>query len=256
MKLCDKVAVITGGSKGIGFGCARVFAGHGCKVVLAARGRDEGLAAERELTGQGYSAVFVPTDVTREEDMQRLIEETVERFGRLDCIVNNAGWHPPDATINETGIADFERLLRLNLTSTFMGCQFAIPHLRKTRGTIVVMSSSVAVVGQRAAVSYVTSKAGQVGLVRALALDLAPDGIRVNAVCPGAVKTPLMTQWAATQSDDAEQFLREACGRIPLGRIATVDEIGEVCAFLASDEASYITGQTICPDGGAMLGGG
>ncbi len=128
MKLRDKVAVITGGSKGIGFGCARVFAKHGCKVVLAARGRDDGLASEKELTGQGYTAVFVQTDVTREEDMQRLVEVAVERFGRLDCIVNNAGWHPPDAAIDEISAADFERLLRLNLTSTFMGCKFAVPH--------------------------------------------------------------------------------------------------------------------------------
>jgi len=255
MKLRDKVAVITGGSKGIGFGCARVFAKHGCKVVLGARGRDDGLASEKELTDQGYAAVFVPTDVTREEDIGRRVEVAVERFGRLDCIVNNAGWHPPDAAIDAVSVEDFERLLRLNLTSTFMGCKFAIPHLRKTRGTIIVMSSAVAMTGQRASAGYVATKAGQVGLVRALALDLAPEGIRVNAVCPGAVRTPLMEQWAGTQSDDPDRFLQDACGQIPLGRMATIDEIGELCAFLASDEASYITGQTICPDGGSTLGG-
>jgi len=256
MKLRDKVAVITGGSKGIGFGCARVFAKHGCKVVLAARGRDDGLASQEQLTDQGYTAVFVPTDVTREEDIGRLVEVAVERFGRLDCMVNNAGWHPPDESIDEVSVADFERLIRLNLTSTFMGCKFAVPHLRKTRGTIIVMSSAVAMTGQRASLSYVATKAGQVGLVRALALDLAPEGIRVNAVCPGAVRTPLMEQWAGTQSDDLEKFLQDACGQIPLGRMATIDEVGELCAFLASDEASYITGQAICPEGGATLASG
>ncbi len=254
MNLRDKVAVITGGSKGIGLGCARAFARHGGKVVLGARGLDDGRAAEKELTDQGFAALFVPTDVTREDDVRRLVDTAVERFGRLDCMVNNAGWHPPDMALEEIRVEDFEHLLRLNLTSTFLGCKLAVPHLRKTRGTILVMSSSVATVGQRKSAGYVASKAGQLGLVRALALDLAADGIRVNAVCPGAVRTPLMDQWAATQSSDPERFLQEACNEIPLGRMGTIDEIGELCAFLASDEASFITGQAIYPDGGAMLG--
>ena len=253
MKLSGKVAIITGGSKGIGLGCARVFVRHGAAVVLAARERETGLAAEQELTDEGHEAMFVSTDVSKPADIQALIDAGVARFGRLDCIVNNAGWHPPAMTIEQVSLEDFESLLRLNLVSTFLGCKLALPHLRKTRGSIINMSSEVALIGQAAAPAYVTTKAGQIGLTRALALDLAPDGIRVNAVCPAGVMTPLMRQWADTQYDP-EAALKMVDSWHPIGRMATVAEIGEVCAFLASDEAAFITGQTICPDGGAALG--
>ncbi|MBN2023345.1 MAG: glucose 1-dehydrogenase [Pirellulales bacterium] len=253
MKLKDKVAIITGGSKGIGLGCARVFAKYGCRVAIASRGEPAGRAAEKELADAGHTAVFLATDVTVEQDMRRMVETTVERFGRLDCIVNNAGWHPPAMTIDQTSLADFEALLRLNLTSVFLGCKLAIPHLRKTRGNIINMSSEVGLIGQAAAPAYVATKAAQVGLTRALATDLAPEGIRVNAVCPAGVMTPLMQQWADTQYDPTEALKMVDAWHL-LGRMATIDEIGEVCAFLASDEASFITGQAICPDGGATLG--
>jgi NAD(P)-dependent dehydrogenase (short-subunit alcohol dehydrogenase family) len=253
MKLRDKVAIVTGGSKGIGFGCARVFARHGCRVVIAARGQAAGEVAQKELADAGHDAVFVPTDVTRQEDIERVVHLAVERFGRLDCLVNNAGWHPPAMTIDQTSVEDFERLLRLNLTSTFLGCKAAVPHLRKTRGNIINMSSEVGLIGQAAAPSYVSTKAGQIGLTKALALDLAPDGVRVNAVCPAGVMTPLMQEWADTEYD-AAAALKMVDSWHPLGRMATIDEIGEVCAFLASDEAAFITGQALCPDGGAALG--
>lgn len=253
MKLQDKVAVITGGSKGIGLGCARVFAKYGCKVVLAARGEEAGRAAEQELVAAGHDAAFIPTDVSKPSDVQATIDAAVVRFGRLDCIVNNAGWHPPAMTIDQTSVEDFQALLRLNLVSTFAGCKFAVPHLRKTRGSIINMSSEVGLIGQAAAPSYVSTKAGQIGLTHALALDLAPEGIRVNAVCPAGVMTPLMQQWADTQYDSAAA-LKMVDSWHPIGRMATIEEIGEVCAFLASDEASFITGQAICPDGGAALG--
>jgi NAD(P)-dependent dehydrogenase (short-subunit alcohol dehydrogenase family) len=253
MKLQDKVAIITGGSKGIGLGCATVFAKYGCRVVVAARGAEAGRQAVDAITAAGHTALFVSTDVADEASMRALIDTTVERFGRLDCIVNNAGWHPPTMTIDQTSVADYEALLRLNLVSTFMGCKFAVPHLRKTRGSIINMSSEVGLIGQAAAPSYVSSKAGQIGLTKALALDLATEGIRVNAVCPAGVMTPLMQEWANTQYDPAAA-LKMVDSWHPLGRMATIEEMGEVCAFLASDEASFITGQAICPDGGAPLG--
>lgn len=253
MKLQGKVAIITGGSKGIGLGCGRVFAKHGCTVVLAARCEESGKQAEKEIAGLGGTAWFVSSDVTREADVQAFIAAAIDRFGRLDCIVNNAGWHPPAMTIDQTSLADFEQLLRLNLTSTFLGCKLAVPHLRKTRGTIINMSSEVALIGQAQAPAYVSTKAGQLGLTRGLALDLAKDGIRVNAVCPAGVLTPLMREWAESQYDP-QAALALVDSWHPLGRMATIDEIGEVCAFLASDEAAFITGQVICPDGGAALG--
>jgi NAD(P)-dependent dehydrogenase (short-subunit alcohol dehydrogenase family) len=156
-------------------------------------------------------------------------------------------------SIDETSIEDFEALLRLNLTSTFMGCKFAVPHLRKTQGAIVNMSSEVGLIGQGLAPSYVSTKAGQVGLTKALAIDLGPEGVRVNAVCPAGVMTPLMQEWADTQYDPKAALEMVDSWHL-LGRMATIEEIGEVCAFLASDEASFMTGQAICPDGGAPLG--
>lgn len=253
MKLKGKTAIITGGTMGIGFGCARVFANHGCRVVLASRGGERGRAAEAELRQAGFEALFIACDVRDEAAIKALVEKSVAHFGRLDCIVNNAGWHPPAMTIDDTDVEAFDDLLRLNLTSTFMGCKFAVPELVKTRGSIINMSSKVGEIGQQAAPAYVASKAGQIGLTKALAIDLAPLGVRVNAVAPAGVMTPLMEEWAETQYDPAAA-LRMVDDWHALGRMATIDEIGEVCAFLASDEAAFITGQLICPDGGAGLG--
>jgi NAD(P)-dependent dehydrogenase (short-subunit alcohol dehydrogenase family) len=255
MKLAGKVAVITGGSKGIGFGCAKIFGKYGARVIIAARGEEDGKKAEQELVTAGTEAAFVSCDVTSETDMKAVIGSAIDRWGQLDCIVNNAGWHPPTISIDEISVADFESLLRLNLTSTFMGCKFAIEHLRKTKGNIINMSSEVALIGQSSAASYATTKAGQLGLTRALAIDLAPEGVRVNAVCPAGVMTPLMREWAGTEFDP-ETALQSVDHIHPLGRMATIEEMGEVCAFLASDEASFMTGQTVCPDGGAALGYG
>ena len=253
MKLQGKVAIVTGGSKGIGLGCAKVFAKYGCKVAIASRGEAEGEAAAKDLRTANQDVRFMRCDVTSEEDMRSLVDQTIDAFGRLDCIVNNAGWHPPAMTIEDTSIANFEKLLRLNLASTFMGCKLAVPHLRKTRGSIINMSSEVALIGQGEAPSYVATKAGQLGLTRALALDLAPAGIRVNAVCPAGVLTPLLEEWAESQYDPKAAIAMVDSWH-PLGRMATIEEIGEVCAFLASAEAAFVTGQTICPDGGAALG--
>lgn len=253
MKLKGKTAIITGGTKGIGYGCAKIFAAHGCNVVLASRGETDGRAAEKQLRDAGFNARFIACDVRDESAMEALVGQTVDHFGRLDCFINNAGWHPPAMTIGDTSVDDFEGLLRLNLTSTFMGCKFAVPELIKTRGSIINMSSKVGEIGQEAAPAYVATKAGQIGLTKALAIDLAPQGVRINAVAPAGVMTPLMKEWADTQYD-ADAALKMVDGWHPLGRMATIDEIGEVCAFLASDEASFITGQVICPDGGAALG--
>lgn len=253
MKLADRVAIITGAAKGIGLGCAQVFARHGATVLLADLDREAGRSAARTMSDAGANALYVECDVTRESDITRTIDTAIDRFGRLDCLVNNAGWHPPATSIEQTTVADFEQLLRLNLTGAFVACKYAVQHLRRTRGNIINISSEVALLGQSASAAYVTTKAALLGLTRALALDLAPEGVRVNAVCPAGVMTPLVQQWAASEYDPAGAI--EAVHRWhPMGRMATAEEIGEVCAFLASDEASFVTGQTICPDGGAALG--
>jgi L-fucose dehydrogenase len=253
MKLNNKVSIITGGAKGIGFGCAEAFCKHGAIVVIADCDESVGKESVEKLRSSAKAAEFVHCDVTVEANLARTVHTVVSRFGRVDCLVNNAGWHPPSMTIDQTSVQDFEHLLRLNLTSTFMSCKFTVPHLRKTRGSIVNVSSEAGIIGQAAAPSYVATKAAQIGLTKALALDLASDGVRVNAVCPAGVMTPLMQQWANTQYD-AKEALAMVDKWHPLGRMATIQEIGEICAFLASEEAAFVTGQAICPDGGASLG--
>jgi L-fucose dehydrogenase len=253
-KLSNKIMLVTGASKGIGLGCALVCLRHGARVALLA---PDPHLAELEIAASGFSfttdVLALPVDVRDPRALEDAVAHTVKYFGRLDGLINNAGWHPPAMTIEETSLEDFEALVRLNLTSTFLGCKYSIPHLRKSRGAIVNMSSAVALIGQEGASAYTTTKAGQIGLTRALALDLAPHGVRVNSVCPAGVMTPLMNEWAGTQYDPAAALKRVDSWH-PLGRMATPEEIGEVCAFLLSSEAAFITGQAICPDGGAALG--
>lgn len=253
MKLNGKVMIVTGAAKGIGLGCATVCAQHGAAVVLADIDEAVGRHATQLLSDQGHRTLFQVCDVTDETAIQALITQTIETFGQLDCLINNAGWHPPAMEIDDTGVEDFERLLRLNLTSAFMAIKYAVPHLRKTRGSIINMSSEVGLIGQGQAAGYVSTKAGLIGLTKALAIDLAPRGVRVNAVCPAGVLTPLLEQWAATQYDPTAAIKMVETWHL-LGRMARPEEIGQTCAFLASDEASFITGQAICPDGGAALG--
>jgi NAD(P)-dependent dehydrogenase (short-subunit alcohol dehydrogenase family) len=253
-KLEGKIVLVTGASKGIGLGCALQVLAHGGKVALIARNPEVAKPAV-EAAGWAWGSAVLPLgcDVCNAGEFEAAVRDTVTHFGGLDGVINNAGWHPPAMDIEQTSLADFEALLRLNLTSTFLGCKLTVPHLKRTRGSIINMSSEVALIGQAAAPSYVTTKAGQIGLTRALALDLAPAGVRVNAVCPAGVMTPLMEEWAATQYDP-QAALKKVDSWHPLGRMATSEELGEVCCFLLSSEASFITGQAICPDGGAALG--
>ena len=255
MKLKNQRVLITGGAKGIGQGCAAACVRHGAAVVIADIDRAAGAATAAELTAGGGRVEFIAADVSSEENVKELIDRTAAALGGIDGLVNNAGIHPPARPIEKERVWDFDAVLRVNLTSTYMATKFALPHLLKSRGSVVIMSSAVAMMGQAQAPAYVASKAGQLGLCKALALDLAPAGVRVNAVCPSNVDTPLMRDWAATLPDPKAAMKRVASWQ-PINRMATAEEIGEIVAFLLSSESAFLTGQTITADGGAMLGYG
>jgi NAD(P)-dependent dehydrogenase (short-subunit alcohol dehydrogenase family) len=213
LRYADKAVIVTGGSSGIGKGCAYEFVRAGAKVVICCNNEEEGSAAARDLQNlareQGAGeAGFVYCDVRKAEDLRRLIETTVSRYGRLDCLVNNAGWHPPHRPIDDFSVEDFRALLELNLVSAFTACKLALPHLRRTRGNIINMSSLVAQIGQYRATTYVATKGALTSFTKALAIDEAGGGVRVNSISPGNVFTPLWQQAVEDAADPVRRLGR------------------------------------------------
>ena len=252
MKLKDKVAIVTGSSKGIGEGIAKVFTEEGAKVAVICRTEEAGTEMADRLGAKEGRAIFIRTDVTVERDIELMIGKTVETFGKLDILVNNAGYHL-SKNVEVTSIDEWQFIQNTNLRSTFLCSKNAIPHLRKTKGSIINISSMVGLVGQPNAGAYSATKGGQIAMTKGMAIDFAPDGIRVNVICPGWIQTPLVEDWFG-QQDDPDASREYIYSQHPLGRIGTIDECGTVAAFLASDEASFVTGAAIPVDGGVTLG--
>ena len=251
-----KVTIITGGSKGIGEGCARVFCAAGAKVVICARGREAGEALAAELSAQGPGEChFEACDVSAPEQIRELIEKTVERHGRLDCLINNAGQHPPHQPLDAFSIEDFREVLDINLVSVFAGCKYALPYLRQTRGSIINMSSLVGAMGQQTATTYCATKGGINGLTKALAIEEAANGVRVNALLPGNILSDSRKQGVA-RARNPEELDNLADSWQWEGRSGTIEEAGYACLFLASDGARFITGIELVLSGGAELGYG
>jgi NAD(P)-dependent dehydrogenase (short-subunit alcohol dehydrogenase family) len=252
MRYADKVVIVTGGSKGIGEGCVRVFVDAGAKVVFCARNAAAGEALAREVTAKGPGqAHFVACDVSKLDEIRRLIDETAARHGRLDCLINNAGWHPPHKPIDDFSVEEFRELLELNLVSIFAACKFALPHLRKTKGNIINMSSLVGSMGQLHATTYVATKGAITAFTKALAIDEAVHDVRVNSVSPGNIYTPLW-QEAIDAAPDPAQCRKDGEAAQLLGRMGTIEEAGRLCLFLAA-EATFTTGVDHIQSGGAEL---
>jgi NAD(P)-dependent dehydrogenase (short-subunit alcohol dehydrogenase family) len=253
----DKVVVITGGSSGIGKGCAHEFIKAGSQVVICCNNEAEGTAVVSALQDevrdrQSGDAHFVFCDVRKIDDIRNLIDTTLTRYGRIDCLINNAGWHPPHKPIDNFSVEEFRDLLDLNLVSIFAACKFALPHLRQTRGNIINMASLVASIGQYHATTYVATKGAITGFTKALAVDEAPHGVRVNSVSPGNVYTPLW-QEAIDAAPDPVQYRADGEGAQLLGRMGGVEEVGRLCLFIAS-AATFTTGVDHIISGGAELG--
>ena len=252
MKLKDKVAIVTGSGKGIGEGIARVFSQEGAIVVVACRTESEGNKVADELGQKEGRALYIRTDVSNSKSIFNMIETTVDKFGKIDVLVNNAGYHLPKNII-DTSEEEWDSIIDTNLKSTFFCSKFAVPYLTKTKGTIINMSSMVGIVGQPAATAYCASKGGQIAMTKNMAIDLAQFGIRVNAICPGWIHTPGVDHHFSIQKDpEAEK--KYIFGQHPLGRIGTPEECGRLAVFLATDESSFITGTAIEIDGGVTLG--
>jgi len=255
MRYPDKVVLVTGGSQGIGQGCVRVFAGAGSTVVFCARGEAQGRALAEEVTRAGPGrAEFVRSDVSKEAEVRAFVREAVARNGRVDCLVNNAGWHPPKKPIDDFSAQEFRDLLELNLVSMFVACQEALPHLRKTKGNVINLSSLVGSMGQVHATTYVATKGAITAFTKALAVDEAAHGVRVNAVSPGNVWTPLWKE-AVDASPNPERTKADGEAAQLLGRMGTIEEAGRLCLFLAA-EATFTTGVDHILSGGAELGYG
>ncbi|MGO8748982.1 MAG: SDR family NAD(P)-dependent oxidoreductase [Thermoguttaceae bacterium] len=250
MKLNDRVAIVTGGAKGIGAAIARCFAAEGAIVVVADLDEPAGVETVAGL-GKGRAA-FCRTDVSNSAEVQALMRFAVEHFGRLHVLVNNAGYHI-SKNVEETSEREWEFIINTNLTSTYLCSKYAIPHLRATRGAIINISSMVGLVGQSNAGAYSATKGGQIAMTRGMALDFARDGIRVNAICPGWVETPLVEDWF-NQQPDVEAARRYIYSVHPLGRIASAEEIGRAAVFLAGDDSSFVTGIALPVDGAVTLG--
>ncbi|MFI7030562.1 3-oxoacyl-ACP reductase [Microbispora rosea] len=243
-RLQDRVAVITGAGSGIGLATAHRFAQEGAKVVVADLDEEAGAKAAGEVGGR-----FVKADVANEDDVTRMYRTAFEEFGSVDIAFNNAGISPPDDdSILETGIDAWRRVQEVNLTSVYLCCKHAIPYMRRQgKGSIINTASFVAVMGSATSqISYTASKGGVLAMSRELGVQFAREGIRVNALCPGPVDTPLLRELFAKDPERAQRRLVH----VPIGRFARAEEIAAAVAFLASDDASFITASEFLVDGG------
>ncbi len=237
MDLEGKVAIVTGGSSGIGKAIVERYAWEGAEVVVADVDEEKGQEVAEE-TGSD----FIQCDVSEWEQVKELVDETVERHGKLDVMVNNAGIGAVEG-IEDMDVEDYQKIRSINLDGVTYGCKAAAPHLKETEGAIINMASIYGLVGDKGSTAYNIAKGGVVNMTRSVANDLAEHNVRVNSICPGFVDTP-MTEGLG------EEFEAHIENMTPLERMAEPEEISSVAAFLASEEASYITGANIPVDGG------
>jgi NAD(P)-dependent dehydrogenase (short-subunit alcohol dehydrogenase family) len=249
--LDNKTALITGAASGIGRASALLFSQEGASVVLTDVNVDGGLTLQKEIESLGGRAEFVPCDVTRSEECKSAVEKTVQVFGRLDILFNNAGIIVRQSVVDLLE-SDWDRVMDVNVKSIYLMSKYAIPAMRSgSGGAIINTSSGWGVVGGPQAAAYCASKGAVVLLTRSMAIDFGPDQIRVNCICPGDTDTSMLRAEAQQLGQAEDQFLLEAADR-PLGRVGTAEEIAKAALFLASENSSFVTGTSLIVDGGGL----
>ena len=254
MRLAGKRALITGGGTGIGRATAELFAREGAAVMVSGRRETELAETVRRVAAGGGRAGLVAGDVSSAADAERMVRETVTALGGIDLLVNNAGIIVRNASVTSVSLEDWERMLRIDLTGVFLVSRFALLEMLKAGqgGSIVHVSSVAGILGDPKLAPYNAAKGGVNLLTKNMALDYAPHGIRVNAVCPGRIWTP-MPMSRLTPEDDHEEILARWGRNIPLGRVGMPEDVARAILFLASDEAAWITGTWLVVDGGATI---
>ena len=250
-RLDGKVAVVTGAAQGIGRGIAHRFAEEGARLIVADIQQERGQQTVAELTAKGAQAAFVSTDVTEGEQIRAAIEAAIERFGRLDVLVNNAYWNK-GGTALELDLADWNRAMAAMVTSHFLGAKFAVPHMERAGGGSLISISSVhGLLAAARSVVYETAKGALILLVKQMAVDFGPLGIRVNAICPGLIVHEGNTRDPSWQDDPYRAGLQQM--NYPLRRWGVPQDIANAALYLASDEGSFVTGHALAVDGGMTV---
>ena len=251
MKLDGRVALITGGTSGIGRATAALFAKEGAAVALTGRSRERGEEVAQDILRAGGRALFIRADVRVADDCRRVVEDTLERFGRIDVLFNNAGvFHPK--TVPECTEEEWDETIDSSLKGAFLMSKYVLPSMiERGSGSIIHNSSGWGIQGGNRAAAYCAAKGGLVVMAKAMAIDHGPDRIRVNCVCPGDVETPMLTDDAQKRGMTWDDYQAGASDR-PMGRIGTPEEIARAVLFLASDDASFITGESLVVDGGGV----
>ncbi len=253
MDLSGSTTLITGGTSGIGRATAELFASLGAAVAFTGRDADRGTEVSELIRAAGGEALFLPADVRSAADCARAVEETLAAFGRIDVLVNNAGTYVPNDTVGCTE-EEWDEQVDTSLKGTFLMSKAVLPHMiERGGGAIVNNASGWGLVGGAEAVAYCAAKGGVVVMTKAMAIDHGPQGIRVNAVCPGDTETPMEYADAERKGWTWERYEEWASER-PLGRMGTAEEVAKAILFLASDESSFITGTALPVDGGGIAG--
>lgn len=252
MNLKNKIAIVTGATSGIGEGIATLFAKEGASVVIVGRNEERGNKVVRNMEKSGGEAFFIQADVTKEEEVAAVVTETINQYGAIDILVNNAGV-VFSGSIVETDVSNWQRIYETNVTSTYLFCHSVIPYMiEKKSGSIINIASEAGVKGLKNRAAYCAAKAAVIGLTKAMAVDHSPLGVRINAISPGTIETPMVENVINSHSNP-EEMRAEFISRRLLPYLGTVEEIAECALFLASPKANYMTGSNVIIDGGATV---